>query len=308
MTTRREIVKAGAGLAAIIAARRAPAALIRSMLAARNGLVVSGGAEPPTPGPAYWGLCFTAEDPGVVINMTKSGSLPAVTLETSPDGVTWTPFDADNGTTPVTLSNVGDQVFFRAGASGNNALSANSSAFRKFTIINGKAAASGSIMSLLDRANANNTTISSDAAFCCLFIDCTNLTAAPDMTAEVLSSNCYYRTFQNCSGLSSIPLMSAKSFGNLSCFQMFGYCTGLTSAKVTMQTITTGAISGFFSGCSNLSDIEVAFSSFANGQTRWVRGVAASGTFRCPTALGTDATIQRGQSYCPAGWTVINTD
>lgn len=44
MTTRREIItKCGAGLASILAARRAPAALVRSMLAARNGIAVSGG-------------------------------------------------------------------------------------------------------------------------------------------------------------------------------------------------------------------------------------------------------------------------
>lgn len=28
----------------------------------------------------------------------------------------------------------------------------------------------------------------------------------------------------------------------------------------------------------------------------------------CPTALGTNATITRGVSACPEGWTVINTD
>ena len=36
--------------------------------------------------------------------------------------------------------------------------------------------------------------------------------------------------------------------------------------------------------------------------------VAASDTFRCPTALGTNETIQRGTNACPSGWTVINTD
>ena len=47
MTTRREIItKCGAGLASILAARRAPAALVRSMLAARNGIAVSGGGGP----------------------------------------------------------------------------------------------------------------------------------------------------------------------------------------------------------------------------------------------------------------------
>ena len=49
MTTRREIVKAGAGLAAIIAAGKAPAALVRSMLGARGAIVG-------TPGiPSYTG-------------------------------------------------------------------------------------------------------------------------------------------------------------------------------------------------------------------------------------------------------------
>ena len=38
MNTRREIVKAGAGLAAILAAGKAPAALVRSLIAARNAM------------------------------------------------------------------------------------------------------------------------------------------------------------------------------------------------------------------------------------------------------------------------------
>ena len=49
MTTRRSIVKAGAGLAAIIAAGKAPAAFIRSALAARNGLMAGGGLMAKTP-------------------------------------------------------------------------------------------------------------------------------------------------------------------------------------------------------------------------------------------------------------------
>lgn len=47
MTTRREIVKAGAGLAAILAAGKAPAALVRSLVAARNAMTAGGGAEFP---------------------------------------------------------------------------------------------------------------------------------------------------------------------------------------------------------------------------------------------------------------------
>ena len=36
--------------------------------------------------------------------------------------------------------------------------------------------------------------------------------------------------------------------------------------------------------------------------------MSANGTFTCPEALGRDATIQRGSSYCPTGWTVVNPD
>ena len=43
MTTRREMVKAGAGLAAIMAAGKAPAAFVRSLVAARNTMMAGGG-------------------------------------------------------------------------------------------------------------------------------------------------------------------------------------------------------------------------------------------------------------------------
>ena len=46
----------------------------------------------------------------------------------------------------------------------------------------------------------------------------------------------------------------------------------------------------------------------AGGFLDWVNGVSSNGTFICPEALGTDETIQRGVNYCPAGWTVVNTD
>ena len=49
MTTRRDILKGGAGLAAILASGKAPAYLVKSMLAARNSIgMKSGGAKVPT--------------------------------------------------------------------------------------------------------------------------------------------------------------------------------------------------------------------------------------------------------------------
>ena len=62
-------------------------------------------------------------------------------------------------------------------------------------------------------------------------------------------------------------------------------------------------------GCSQLTCISTDISSWPySGFNDWVNGVAATGTFICPIALGTDATIRRGNSYCPTGWTVVNYD
>ena len=34
--------------------------------------------------------------------------------------------------------------------------------------------------------------------------------------------------------------------------------------------------------------------------------IVQTGTFHCPVELGTNETIQRGYSYCPSNWTVVN--
>ena len=69
-----------------------------------------------------------------------------------------------------------------------------------------------------------------------------------------------------------------------------------------------------FKGCTSLATVRTAQTqAWGDGTSDdpslfWLEGVAATGTFYCPTALGTNATITRGVSACPEGWTVINTD
>lgn len=69
-----------------------------------------------------------------------------------------------------------------------------------------------------------------------------------------------------------------------------------------------------FKGCTSLATVRTAQTQAWGDGTPddpslyWLEGVAATGTFYCPTALGTNATITRGVSACPEGWTVINTD
>lgn len=80
---------------------------------------------------------------------------------------------------------------------------------------------------------------------------------------------------------------------------MFGNCTSLTEApKLQATTLAYGCFENMFNGCSSLSSIEVAFSTWGSGNTNWVKNVAASGTFKCPFALPD----VRGTANIPVGW------
>ena len=69
-----------------------------------------------------------------------------------------------------------------------------------------------------------------------------------------------------------------------------------------------------FKGCTSLATVRTAQTqAWGDGTLNdpseyWLEDVAATGTFYCPTAIGTNETIKRGVSACPEGWTVINTD
>lgn len=94
----------------------------------------------------YWGLCFTAEEPGATVSMAKTGTAPSVSLLYSTDASTWDTFTP--GTTTVTLANVGDKVWLKAVPGGNTAFATDLSNYWRFAT--SKANASGNIMSLLD--------------------------------------------------------------------------------------------------------------------------------------------------------------
>ena len=63
-------------------------------------------------------LCFTAQEPGSTIKITKNGDAPAINLQTSTDGKSWTPYTVED---IITVPNVGDKVYFKAVGS-NSAL------------------------------------------------------------------------------------------------------------------------------------------------------------------------------------------
>ena len=72
-----------------------------------NGKAVSLGQKPVL----CDALCFTAEEAGSTVKINAKGSAPAVNLQTSTDGVSWTPYTVED---VITLANVNDKVYFKA--------------------------------------------------------------------------------------------------------------------------------------------------------------------------------------------------
>jgi hypothetical protein len=86
---------------------------------------------------------------------------------------------------------------------------------------------------------------------------------------------------------------------------MFRNCTSLTEATLSAADYGFRGLENIFNGCSGLSLIDCGLTAW-NGTTNWVTGVAATGNFYCPAALGTNDTIERGVNRCPEGWNVRN--
>lgn len=293
------------------------------------------GGEPPTPS-EYWGLYFEAEDPGVTVKMVKFNSAPSVTLETSPDGLTWSPFVV--GTDQITLANTGDKVYFRAGEGGNVRFASSTSDYHYFVLSGGFAACHGNIMSLID---GEDSSVATAASYCFtkLFNNCAKLTSAPDMPATTLGQSCYNTMYYGCTALrtgpSSLPAMTladscyksmfyhcealagsftvpATTLAANACDAMFAYCKALTSVTLGATTLAANGYGWIFYECHALSDITVSFTAWnPDGVSpaptvSWYQNLPATGTFRCPAALGDNSTIDRGSSKCPNGWTVVN--
>src|SRR5574344_1599604 len=192
------IIKCIVSLAAIVLACHSPAEVVRSMLGARGALMANPKME-------FGGLTFTALSANSEVSMFSSGSAPVVSLETSSDGINWSPFVV--GATTNVLANVGDKVYFRAGSSGNRRTGAGLADYNSFSK-SGTIAASGNVMSLLSRDFDDATTITSQYCFVSLFQGCTSLASAPALPATTLAGFCYYSMFSGCTSLVNAPALA----------------------------------------------------------------------------------------------------
>ena len=168
-------------------------------------------------------LCFTAEEAGSTIKMSKYRSAPTVYLETSTTSEegSWTDFtvctndengNSNNDGTVITLANVGDKVYFRAKQ--DNQQFANDIREANQFVMTGKIAASGNINTLL---KADGSVLDLTGRNCCynyMFSGCSSLTQAPELPATTLADYCYYNMFWNCTSLTQAPKLPATTLAD----------------------------------------------------------------------------------------------
>ena len=203
------------------------------------------GQAPPLASP----LKFTSTG-ATNISLTKSGTPDDISLEYKVDDGEWTSYTIGG---VVALTN-GQELSFRAGASGNASFSKSNNKYYKFTVSgSGTVAASGNIMSLLNREAGFTIPIS--FCFYKLFSGCYHrLTTAPELPATTLADHCYYGLFFECTSLTTAPDLPATTLAS-SCYELMFYdCTSLTTApELPVTTLASHCYSGMFKECTSLS-------------------------------------------------------
>lgn len=150
-----------------------------------------------------------------------------------------------------------------------------------------------------------------------MFYGCTQLTSAPALPATKLAPSCYESMFRGCTQLTSAPALPATNLETYCYANMFRGCTQLTSAPALLAPrLISRCYASMFRACTSLASVEASFSAWEeegyaiDATQQWLLDTKSYGerVFRCPTALGTNGTIERGASRVPEGWTVVNTD
>ena len=197
-------------------------------------------------------LCFTAEKAASTVAMAVNGTpTQGQAFEYSTDGTTW--YEFIPGTTTITLSNVGSKAYFRGD---NTTICESNSTYYNF-VLTGKIAASGNIMSLLDKT-CLSTTISHAYCYSSIFYNCSSLTTAPALPATVLSTGCYRYMFYGCTSLTTAPALPATVL-HPDCYgYMFRDCTSLTTAPALPAITLASSCYGYmFYGCTSITTAPV---------------------------------------------------
>ena len=187
-----------------------------------------------------------------IVNQGSGGEKPSLQCSTD-GGATWTTFTA--GSSSVTLSAVGSKAMFK-GVNPNGFNREYNSGYRFSSTAD--IAVSGNIMTLID-GDSPGTTITAEACFALLFMNCDKLVSAQglQMPATTVSPFCYYRMFYRCSRLADAPeVIGAKKLPNDACHDMFYQCKLLTEApRMAADTVYDSGCENMFIGCTALTTV-----------------------------------------------------
>ena len=205
-------------------------------------------------------LCFTALDYPDTIQLNKYGNPSSITLEYSTDKSTWIEFVPT--VTTVTLSNLGDKVWFR----GNNSTFTTGPFDHWYFRTSKRTNVDGNIMSLLDKT-CKSVTIPTNYCFAKLFDGCSVVEVGDIIPRDVVvygKTGAFMKMLELCTSLvrgPSIDVISYNYYTSVSTFEeMYGGCTSLVNAP--WITIGKGSVvpekifMNLFKNCTALKNID----------------------------------------------------
>lgn len=144
-----------------------------------------------------------------------------------------------------------------------------------------------------------------------MFINCTNITEAPELGFTTNANSSCYCMFKGCTSLTKGPRILAAENTSYAYREMFSGCTALTVAPILCGIgLSSGgtpeALYQMFYNCSNINEIATYAQSWSTGAAEnWLYGVAATGTFYSLGFIPSGMTliIPSGASGKPSGWT-----
>jgi hypothetical protein len=248
-------------------------------------------------------LTFEAITAGATVTLNSEGNAPSVSLETSTDGITWTPYEVG---TPITLINVGDKLMFH----GTNKQYATGPSDYHYFSLDADCYVYGNIMSLISAtgyATLKKLDSSVEYTFESLFAGCEGLCNHPQKTLELpattLAPYCYSQMFKDCYSLTVAPKLPARNLIT-GCYKgMFDYTSLEESPVLPATQLASNCYSSMFKDCESLTRITcLATSEMGDNTDNWVSGVNERGTF----IKASGASWSTGDSGIPSGWAVEN--
>ena len=245
-------------------------------------------------------LCFTAKSDQSMLRLSQSGNPDIISLQTSFNGKSWTPYNVGDA---ITI-NSGEKVYFKA-VGQNSRLATSPENYHKFDFI-GEFEASGNVNSLLEEDEYIARTMSlENRDFCYAYLfSGTTLTTVPELPATTLAYGCYAMMFKDCLSLTQAPELPATTLTGFCYYSMFQGCTSLTKApELPAGVLVDNCYAYMFQGCTSLNYVSAGFDNWVEYATEdWLPN--NSGTFKCPQTL-IDNTTARTTSTVPESWTMV---